>query len=205
MRNGGPYRAGGFVLAGGESRRMGSNKALLEIAGKPLVLRAAELLRPLARDITILGEVASYAHLGLPILPDQYPIRGPLAGLCTGLKSAGYDWNLFLPCDLPLMEEGVLEILARRALEGHSEAVVPRIHDLWQPLCAAYHRSCLAKMEAAIREDSPSIFSLYRTLNVDVLTAPQLGGAAVCDRVFRNINTPQDWEAIQQLVAAGRE
>src|SRR5687767_5684957 len=92
------FAIGGFVLAGGESRRMGRDKALLEFQREPLALRAARLLQPYAEEVTLLGPAQLYSHLDLPVIPDAFPSRGPLAALCTALKYSKYHWNAFLAC-----------------------------------------------------------------------------------------------------------
>ncbi len=78
--------AGGFVLVGGKSQRMGRDKALLEVKGQPLLLRTVELLRPYVAEVTLLGAPTRNAHFSIPVLPDRYRGRGPLAALCTALE-----------------------------------------------------------------------------------------------------------------------
>lgn len=194
------FPIGGFVLVGGQSRRMGRNKALLELNRKAIGVRAAELIEPLVAKVALLGSPALYSPLGLRVIPDQISNRGPLAALCTGLAHSSYDWNLFLACDLPLMERGVLEALIVRAVKGHAEAVVPRIGDRWQPLCAVYHRSCLNKMEAALRENKSSVVGVFPLLRLEAVFGQQLGDNPFCERVFRNVNTPQEWLETQRLL-----
>ena len=207
------FQFGGFVLVGGRSSRMGRSKALLESDSRPLALRAADLLSPLVAEVTLLGPPATYAQLGLPVLPDELPDLGPLSALCTALRNSAYDWNIFLACDLPLLERGVLAALTDRvrSISGAGEiqagvqagvqAVVPRT-DGWQPLCAAYHRSCLPAMEAALSGNRRSVAGVLPRLRVEALTTHHLGDSAFCARVFRNVNTPQEWLETQPLMGA---
>jgi len=134
----------------------------------------------------------------LPVLPDEYLFRGPLAGLCTGLRRSEYGWNLFVACDMPYAERSVFNNLIRRAVAGRAEAVVPFIKGRWQPLCAAYHRSCLPKMEATLRNSTGAVCSIFSEINVEPMEESELGGAAFCDRVFRNMNAAEDWQEIQR-------
>src|SRR3990172_4918807 len=83
--------AAGFVLVGGQSRRMGCDKALLEIEGAPLCLRIASLLQPYVKTVTLLGPPARYSGFGLPVLADQQPGQGPLGALYTALKYSPFD------------------------------------------------------------------------------------------------------------------
>src|SRR5271169_1425332 len=99
----------GFVLVGGRSSRMGQDKALMRLDGKPLVLRAAGILQPFVRDITLLGPQDRYGDLGFPVLEDLWPDQGPLAAVCTGLLSSSAAWNIFLACDLPRLSRKFLQ------------------------------------------------------------------------------------------------
>jgi molybdopterin-guanine dinucleotide biosynthesis protein A len=97
-----PEEVGGYVLAGGKSSRMGRDKALLELAGKPLVRHAVKKLRRVCMDVRILSgnpELAEYA----PIVPDLHPGCGPLGGMEAALVHSIFEWNLFLPVDMPFL------------------------------------------------------------------------------------------------------
>ncbi len=113
----------GFVLAGGKSRRMGQDKALMQLGGKPLVLRAAEILRPFVREITLLAPAERYGNLGFPVMEDLWPDQGPLAAVGTGLLSTSADWSIFLACDLPLVSRQFIQLLAERVRATRSDAV----------------------------------------------------------------------------------
>ena len=189
---------GGFVLVGGESRRMGRPKGLLELQGRPLALRAAETLRLYVAEVTLLGPPEQFGHLGVRVLADRRPGRGPLEALCAALVNSPYAWNLFLACDLPFLEGKFLEALVRRALAGRAQAVVPRTADGWQPLCAAYHRNCVPVMEQALARDSTGIVEVLPALKVDAIASEELALLGFSERVFRNINTPADWETAQR-------
>src|SRR5208282_3143492 len=116
----------GFVLAGGKSSRMGKDKALMRLEGRPLVLRAAEILSPFVRQITLLAPRDRYENLGLPVVADKWPDQGPLAAVCTGLLSSNTEWNIFLACDLPRVSRQFIQLLVGRIRATHSDAVVPR-------------------------------------------------------------------------------
>src|SRR5580704_16276276 len=160
----------GFVLAGGKSRRMGQDKARLEIEGKPLVLRAAELLRPFVHAVTLLGPPDRYGNFGLPVVADRWPEQGPLAAVCTGLLQTTADWNVFLACDLPLLSSKFLHLLTERIRTSQADAVVPRTLDGWQPLCAAYHSRCRPAFLCALEENRRSMIELIDEIRVDTIT-----------------------------------
>jgi molybdopterin-guanine dinucleotide biosynthesis protein A len=107
MREGLPP-VGGYVLAGGKSSRMGSDKALLELAGKPLVRHASTKLRRLCAEVSILGNDSALERFA-PLVRDLHPECGPLGGIEAALRSSKYDWNLVLPVDVPFLPTFLLD------------------------------------------------------------------------------------------------
>ncbi|MBI3933434.1 MAG: molybdenum cofactor guanylyltransferase [Acidobacteria bacterium] len=193
------FRACGFVLVGGQSRRMGRDKALLEFEGRPMLLRMADLLQPYVGQVTLLGSPARYSGFGLPVLEDQSPGQGPLGALYTGLRNSTCDWNLFFACDLPHLSRRFVEILLKRARETSAQAVVPKAGERWQPLCAAYHRSCLPLMEAVIRRgENLAVVDLLPLLRVEVLPPEPSVSIRAWEEMFINVNTAGQWEQLQR-------
>lgn len=189
---------GGFILVGGESRRMGCDKAWLEISGKPLLLRAAELLRPYVDSITLLGSNERYGAYGFPVLPDRWLGRGPLAALLTGLESARHEWNLFVACDLPLLDGRFFRLLLRCRQEAGFDAVVAMTSIGWQPLCAAYHRSCVPVMQKALEVGQAGIIDVLPKLRVNKILNDRLHAEGFREDIFENVNSPEDWQRISQ-------
>lgn len=193
--------AAAFVLTGGQSRRMGRDKALLPVAGQLMVVRTAKLLRPLAAQVALVGEPERYGHLGLPVLPDCQSGRGPLAGIVTALRATESDWNLIVACDLPYLETGFLRFLLEQvALTPDSEAVVPQTDDGWQPLCGAYHRRCLPAFEKVLAEGNPKIVRAFEQLRVRAVGAEELRRFAFSPRMFKNMNTLEDYAEAQRIL-----
>jgi molybdopterin-guanine dinucleotide biosynthesis protein A len=195
--------AAGFVLVGGQSRRMGRDKALLEFEGKPMFLRTAEIVRPQVKEFMLLGSSDSsqekYFRFGIPLVEDLYPSMGPLGALCTGLKISSCDWNLFFACDLPHLTRAVVAMLVEQTCHTSAEAVVPQARDRWQPLCAAYHRSCLPVMDAAIhRGQNLSVIDLFPLLHVQVLVPDTTTDPQAWEQTFANMNTASEWEKIRR-------
>ncbi len=186
----------GFVLAGGHSRRIGCDKAYLKFRGQPLLLRCVNPLKPYVDSFTILGPRARYEPLGVPVLPDRWPDRGPLGALVTGLESSANTWNVFLACDLPLLNGRFIELLPDAVLVGECDAVVPRTTQGWHPLCAAYRRTCTTQMRGALEKGETAIINVLPHLRVDVLSAERLAMAGVAEEVFENINFPEDWQRV---------
>jgi molybdopterin-guanine dinucleotide biosynthesis protein A len=194
----------GFVLAGGKSSRMGQDKALMPFEGKPLVLRAAEILRPFVRQVTVLAPADRYEDLGLPVVADKWPEQGPLAAVCTGLLSSQAEWSIFLACDIPLVSRQFLQLLVERVQATRSDAVVPRTEDGWQPLSAAYHSRCRTAFARAIEEGRRSMVSLFDEIQVDVITHDGMASAGLSEEELANMNTPEDWARIAELSKGAR-
>ncbi|MGH8726415.1 MAG: molybdenum cofactor guanylyltransferase [Burkholderiales bacterium] len=200
--------AAGFILTGGESRRMGGDKALLELAGRPLVLHMVEKLRPLVSEVTLVGAPERYSHLGLPVLPDCEAGRGPVAGIVTALRATRHDWNLIVACDLPLLDPRLLELALSEAAAAPElyDAIVPQTESGprgWQPLAAAYHRRCLAAFERVLASDHPKITRAYDALRVRALTPDLLARFAFSPRMFNNVNSPEEYDEARRILEAG--
>lgn len=183
----------GYVLAGGQSTRMGRDKALLEIGGQPLIRSAVNLLKALTERVAILGPEEKYGFLGLPVLPDLVPSRGPLSAIYTGLERSGTAVNLFLACDMPLMEESFLNLLVERA--PLADAVLMRLDDgSLEPLCAVYNRSCLPTVNANYKGQRFKLSDLFPELRTHYLTEADLQDLGLNRRIFTNLNDPRDLE-----------
>lgn len=188
----------GYVLAGGQSARMGRDKALLEIEGQPLILSAVNLLKTLTDRVAILGTAERYGFLGVPVLPDLVPSRGPLSAIHTGLERSGTDVNLFLACDMPLMQGTFLKLLVERA--PLADAVLMRLDDgSLEPLCAVYNRSCLPTVKANYERQRFKLSDLFSELRTHYLTETDLQDLGLDRRIFTNLNTPGDLEQCGML------
>jgi molybdopterin-guanine dinucleotide biosynthesis protein A len=192
----------GFVLAGGQSTRMGLDKARLEIAGVPLLLRTVNLLKPYVDSVAILAPAGRYEFIHEPTIPDRWPGKGPLAAILTGLEHLTGEWGIFLACDLPLLDGRFIELLIERAEASDSDAVVPRTAGGWQPLCAAYRRSSAHHIRQMIEEGETAIIKVLPRLQVDVITPEDLAAAGIEETIFENLNCPEDRERVLTLASA---
>ena len=183
----------GHVLAGGQSARMGRDKALIEIGGRPLIQSAVSLLKTLTDRVVILGHAERYDFLGVPVLPDLAPSRGPLSAIHTGLERSGTDVNLFLACDMPLMQGAFLKLLVERA--SLADAVLMRLDDgSLEPLCAVYNRSCLPVVKTNYGRQRFKLSDLFCELRTHYLAETDLQDLGLDRRIFTNLNTPRDLE-----------
>jgi molybdopterin-guanine dinucleotide biosynthesis protein A len=181
----------GFVLAGGASRRMGQDKALLEFEGVALAAWIADRVRRAAGCVSLVGGGEKYAHLGYPILPERFPGSGPLSGIEAALRLGGAEWSLVVGCDMPgIRTEWLAEILDAAEESGAQAVYVRGSGGEIEPLCAAYHASCLPaaqEMLACGQYRTTGIFNRINGLELRASWADQL----------RNVNTPGEWEALK--------
>ena len=201
-----------FILAGGLSTRMGRDKALLEFRGRPLIEHALDKLRTLGFSPRIAGtrpDLASWA----PIIPDNYPGSGPLAGIEAALSVSNSDLNLFLPIDLPLVPVEFLRWMTLRAGETSALATIPYLQDHPQPLCAVYHRDLLPHLQSGLTTGDRKVMRVVE--NASAATNSHLDRfdvetiAASVDfpalpplhRWFQNLNTLTDLQnaALEQM------
>jgi len=186
---------GGFVLAGGKSRRMGQDKALLLFEGRPLGLRAAELAQQVCSDVTIVGDPAKYAAWGFPVLRDLYPDRGPLGGIHAALAHCDAPLALVVGCDMPYLSPEFLHFLVGLARQSEADAVIPESETFgYEPLCAVYARACFAPIEQALREDRRKISEVFRTLRLRLISPSEWRPYDPEGRLFRNLNTLEEYE-----------
>ena len=137
------------IIAGGASRRMGQNKALLSLDGVPLVLRVARVLAPLFSKLAVVtGDAEISRAANLPSIPDIHPGKGPLGGIHAALRH--FQAPVFcVACDLPFLNGEAIEFLCAQ-LKSH-DAVLPRIGGRAQPLHAVYRPSCLPIFEKELQ------------------------------------------------------
>lgn len=187
-----------YLLAGGRSSRFGSDKALACIAGKPLLLRAAEALQAARCSVTVVAEHAdTYAALGLPTIADEVPGLGPLGGICTALHHAGTARHvILLSCDL----QGVTPRWILPLLRAPDDAgLVLFESDPMQPLFGRYATALLESARHA-RDHGRRAVHTFVSASSPVFIAPP----ADCTGL-RNINRPEDLRAAEAAIEKKRD
>jgi molybdopterin-guanine dinucleotide biosynthesis protein A len=184
-----PHPICGYVLAGGRSSRMGRDKALLELAGKPLIEHAVTKLRRVCTEVYILAG-AEGEHAGLaqyaPLVHDPHPGCGPMGGFEAALKQSIFDWNLFLPVDMPFLPSALLEDWVRATLQDESRAARIAIFTadgLPQGALAMLHREVLPYIVDAIESRRLKLFPVLEEAGRE-LAAKQ---GMLSEIVFRNV------------------
>ena len=139
-----------YILAGGRSRRFGSDKAIAELHGQPLIARVADQLRRTAASVTAVADrPGRYARLGIDTIADIEPGRGPVGGLHTALRHNAGDWLILVSCDMLDLRPAWLAMLDRARRAGApAVAFRDRGGERWQPFPGLYHRNLLPLIEA---------------------------------------------------------
>nr|WP_286676379.1 molybdenum cofactor guanylyltransferase [Paracidobacterium acidisoli] len=203
-------------MAGGRSLRMGRDKALLEVNGRPLIELALEKLRELGFTPRIAGlrpDLEGFA----PVVFDRQgggdERCGPLAGIEAALAASDEEVNLFLPVDLPLLPGAFLRWLARRAETTQAPATIPTVNGRAQPLCSVYRRELLPGLSEALREGRYRVMTAVEeaaqgargrmdVFDVEAVAAALQAGEWPQERPvyewFRNLNAPDDVAAVEQ-------
>jgi molybdenum cofactor guanylyltransferase len=190
----------GFVLAGGKSSRMKTNKAFLNIGNETFIQHAVKTLSPVCerRVKIILNPDQSAAEFSsFDYVRDVFPERGAPGGIHAALVNSKCEWAIILACDLPLVTEKIITELAKIALNLPADiaAVVPRQPDgRAQPLCALYRPSlCLPHLTKLLQKENSSSVRGFLDL-IPVFYVETDSAALLNESVFLNVNTPDDYE-----------
>jgi len=183
-----------FILAGGKSTRMGTDKAFVDYEGRTLVERALDLARSVTSEVCIVGSREKFAPFA-PVVEDIFQECGPLGGIHAALRASAAELNLMLAVDTPFVSRAFLQYLINQA-RGAPEAVVvvPRVDGGWQPLCAVYRREFADAAENALRTGRNRIDRLFDEVRTRVIEQKELEGAGFSLAIFRNLNTPEELE-----------
>jgi molybdenum cofactor guanylyltransferase len=213
-----------FILAGGKSSRMGRDKTLLELEGEPLVQRAANLVRPLVSEVTlVISAPPSLAPegtnrdstFGLPTVADNWPDAGPLGGIATALAAATSPWCLILACDMPFLTAEWLAFLLGRIdqIESQTTAsqngressqqfdvIIPETSRGLEPLCAVYRSKCAPTVATELNRGVRKVTDAFANLNLKRISESEWRHFSIDGNLFGNLNSWQDYlEARQHL------
>ena len=185
----------GFILAGGESRRMGTDKSQLLLNGESFVERIAAELAAVTKDIVLVGKPVQRSTK-LPQTPDVYPGWGALGGVHTALASSNADWCLIVACDFPFVTAGLFARLA--SLREAFEAVAPVQSDgIPQPLCTLYQtKHCLERAEQLINSGERKPIALLQSVRTRWVPFADIQDLPGAEQFFVNVNTPEDYDRI---------
>jgi molybdopterin-guanine dinucleotide biosynthesis protein A len=189
-----------FVLAGGQSSRMGRDKAMLEIDGVTMLDRTMALIRGAGIEPAVVGapQVFARAATALGVIEDEWPGAGPLGGIASALRASQLPWNLVVACDLPYLTREWLEFLLARGLRSTADAVVPMNGGGPEPLCAMYAKSAEAPLVKAFESGVRGVIQGLTHIRVEYLELREWKGFDSEGLLFKNMNAPADYAEAQQ-------
>lgn len=193
-----------IVLAGGRSRRLGTDKALLPFLGKPLIARIASALGELTDDlIVVTNQPARFTALDLParLVSDERPGLGSLMGIYSGLKQSRYWHALVVACDMPLLSVSLLRHMT--TLVAGYDVVIPEVNGMLEPLHAIYGKGVLGPMARQLESGERQIIQFFPQVRVRVLREREIDVFDPEHLSFANVNTRQDWDTIQERLSTG--
>ena len=184
------------IQAGEQSHRMGTDKALVQLGGKPLIEHILARVQGLGDDVLITSNhPEGLAYLGIPLVRDPIPGAGALAGLHTALNAAQGDRVLVLACDMPFVNRQLIEYMI--GLAPSADVVVPQYAGYFEPMHAIYSEECLPAIESSLSNGQTRVVSFYDEVQVRTIDETEIARFDPLGRSFFNINTPED------LVLAG--
>jgi molybdopterin-guanine dinucleotide biosynthesis protein A len=191
------------IQAGGQSTRMGEDKALKPFLGRPLIQRVVDRMTPIADEIIVTtNRPDDYAFLNtstrsvqrLRLVSDLKPGRGALGGLYTALFSARLPVVAVVACDMPFASASLLEAAHRILVEEEADVVIPRSDEGYEPIHAVYRRAaCVSAIESAIDADQWKVIAWFPQVKVRALTPEEIKLYDPSGVAFWNLNSPEEF------------
>jgi len=196
-------RVTGVIQAGGKSTRMGGRpKALMELGGRRIIDRVADVVRAVTDDLLIVTNTPElYASLALPMVPDVFPDHGSLGGIYSGLLAAPGDAAFTVACDMPFLTPEVARLVIDRA--ALADVVLPTSSGgRLETLHACYAKSCLGPMESKLRQGQLRIAGFFDEVRVLAIPEDEVAHFRDPEIIFMNVNTPEELARAREVLAA---
>lgn len=188
----------GIILAGGKSSRMGTDKGLQQLCGKPLIGYAIEVLSGICSTILISSSSDAYHSLGYKVVADEFPGIGPMGGIYSALRQSKTENNLVLSCDLPFVSNELLTYILEKS-KGYQVAVPYEGNRHYEPLCGFYHLSVLDILSNYIKKGNYKLPDLFDEISINKLVINNELGFYDKD-FFMNVNTQNDLSEAERMM-----
>lgn len=196
---------GAIILAGGDSKRLGQPKPLLELEGVTLLERAVTRLSTLFQQITVVTDRQDFAE-GLPVTVTGDLLTGcpksPLRGIHAGLSVSTLPYQFVIACDMPFINLALIKHMA--GLASRHDVVVPRVGDYYQPLFAFYSRACLEPIRRRVESGEGKVTGFYDGLKVRYIGLAEITRYDPRQESFFNINTWEDYREARVKTSTAR-
>jgi molybdopterin-guanine dinucleotide biosynthesis protein A len=180
-----------ILQAGGQSRRMGRDKALIDFEGRPIIAHVIDTLRVLTDDVVVVSNRSDlYSSFGARMVPDYDPPCGPLGGLAAGLRAVTAELAIVVACDMPFLNVNLLRWLIVLA-DGY-DAVVPQSGMEFEPLHAVYRRDCYNPIVQRIAQGERRVISFFADVRLRPVPEAEWRVLDPAGRSLINLNTPDD-------------
>ncbi|MFQ5575398.1 MAG: molybdenum cofactor guanylyltransferase [Anaerolineae bacterium] len=187
------------ILAGGQSRRMGRNKALLKLGGSPILQWVINTVQGLTDDLFLVTNTPQiYRPFNVPMTPDAIPGKAALGGIYSAILRARHEWVLVLACDMPLLNPNVITFLARR--RQNFDVVAPLVTTHPETLHTYYRKTCLPAVEKQVHSGQLKITGFFEAVNVCYVTKKNLTTVTSNFDFLINLNTPQELQRLQKTI-----
>lgn len=187
----------GIILSGGQNSRMKTNKAFLKIDNQYIIENTISELKKFCSEIIIVtNEPELYNNLGVKVITDVIPRRGPLSGIHAGLLAAGNFQSFVVACDMPFINGELARYMVEHATD--CDVLVPQVGDYLQPLFAVYSKNCLPPIESCLKRDMRKIIAFYHEVRVKYLSEIIIRKYVDTEKVFYNVNTPEELDRAQR-------
>ena len=187
-----------IILAGGKNTRMqGEDKAFLEIEGKPIIAGVINKLKPLVSElIVVTNSPEKYAHFKVSLASDEFPDKGPLVGIYSGLKASRSKYNFVVACDMPFINPCLIKFMLDE--RDDYDILIPRVSEKFHTLFGVYSKICIPVMEEMLKKDELRLRSIFPKLNARFLSRQELEKIDPGLLSLVNINTPEELRGIQE-------
>ena len=191
-----------IVLAGGEGKRLATDKAFLRIGGRVLIEGIVEKMARIGDEVIIVtNSPQKYGHLEARLVGDVAPGKGSLGGIYSGLRAARSEYSLVVACDMPFLDLRLLRYMI--LLSPGQDVVIPRVGELTEPLHAIYSKRCLQPIERVLAGGGRRIIEFFPDVHVRYIEEQEIKLFDPQCLSFFNVNTPADLEKARNL--AGKE
>lgn len=177
-----------IILAGGNSSRMGEDKGLMVIDGKPMIQHVIDIAKGVVENIIIVSNNPEYERFGYSVVKDEVEGKGPLGGIYTGLIHSKTQLSLVLSCDIPYVNASLLNLLISHSED--SDITIPKKDEVTHQLMGVFSKRCLIAFKNAIDDNELKLITLFEKLNLNVVDASHFSS-----RLFTNVNQKDDIKA----------
>lgn len=194
------FKVSAGVLAGGQSSRLGFDKSLALLGGRPLIARVVEVLADVTDDCIVVTDSSEKFRgilEGVRFVSDVYPLKAALVGIYSALLAARYEHVLIVACDMPFLNVSLLNYLV--SLSAGYDVVVPRRAEGIEALHAVYSVQCIHPIERLLEQGQVKIVNFFPEVRVRYVDTPELQQFDPNGLSFVNINIPDDWEYARAL------